>query len=419
MSWIAAAALCGLYVAGCRAALGAAGVGTRASLLALLSLIGVFAALPEFSSGPGNPLIVGNHAAGAVRFALYLILVLAWYAALRSFSRSRSERGYVIAFGLPIASLVGYKVVEARGLVPGVGAWSLLAFVGLSYLAFRMSKLVIDVRNEIVEAPTLSEYLAFAFFLPTFVVGPINSFASFRAGLAGPNREMTPVSVSAARVIVGATKYVFLANLMNQLAFANLLGDGHPHPRADYAIAVAAYYLFFYLNFSGFCDMAIGAAGLIGIPVEENFDNPLLATSVRDFWNRWHITLSTYTRDVIFNPTSKFLAKRWGARHVQRAIAVSILLVFTVIGLWHGFAFNYLLFGLLHGGAVVANQYYTIAAKRALGRGGYAAYQANPVVTAVARVLTFWYVAATFVCFYSASVNRSILDELRDHFVLR
>ena len=96
------------------------------------------------------------------------------------------------------------------------------------------------------------------------------------------------------------------------------------------------YYLYLYCNFSGYCDMAIGAAGLIGIPVAENFNNPFAARNVKDFWNRWHITLSSYMRDVVFAPLSKNLVRAMGPAYANHAIALTITVVFLLVGVWHG-----------------------------------------------------------------------------------
>ena len=124
-------------------------------------------------------------------------------------------------------------------------------------MAFRLSHLVLEVRNGVAPPPTLSEYLSFALFVPTLAVGPINPYSVFRESLYKRDRSVTPLGKSALRVLVGVTKYLFLASLLEQLSYTGLLLDGHPHPRIDVAVAAVAFYLYLYLNFSGYCDMAI------------------------------------------------------------------------------------------------------------------------------------------------------------------
>jgi len=167
----------------------------------------------------------------------------------------------------------------------------------------------------------------------------------------------------------------------------------------DLPVAMVFYYLYLYCNFSGFCDMAIGAAALIGIPVAENFDSPLLARNMRDFWNRWHITLSQYMRDVVFAPLSKTLVRAFGPARANHAIALTIIVVFLLIGIWHGVGWNYAAFGLAQALGVVTVHYYTLFLKRQLGRDGFKAYHENPWIHAAAVTLTFAYCAASLLLF--------------------
>ena len=145
--------------------------------------------------------------------------------------------------------------------------------------------------------------------------------------------------------------------------------------------------------------MAIGAAGLMGIPVLENFDNPFAARNVKDFWNRWHMTLSAWMRDVVFSPLSKFMVRTMGPAQANHAIALTITVVFLLVGIWHGVGWNYAAFGAAHALGVATNHYYAIFLKKRLGRDGFKAYNENPWIRAVAVGLTFCYVAASLFLF--------------------
>ena len=140
-------------------------------------------------------------------------------------------------------------------------------------------------------------------------------------------------------------------------------------------------------------------AALIGIPVPENFDNPFAARNVKDFWNRWHITLSVWMRDVVFSPLSKFLVGKFGIKLANHAIALTITVVFLLVGIWHGVGWNYVAFGAAHALGVVTNHYYTIFLKKRLGRDRFKAYNENRWIQAAAVMLTFCYVAASLCLF--------------------
>jgi D-alanyl-lipoteichoic acid acyltransferase DltB (MBOAT superfamily) len=270
--------------------------------------------------------------------------------------------------------------------------------VGLSYLAFRASRLVLEVRNGAVKQPSFCEYLNFCFFLPTMPVGPINTYANYRRGFEEKPPDV-PAGRAALRILVGLVKYQFLGSLCSQLGYGPLLLDDHPHPWMDLPIAMLFYYLYLYCNFSGFCDMAIGAAGLIGIPVPENFDNPFAARNVKDFWNRWHITLSQWMRDVVFAPLSKYLVRLFGPAYADHAIALTILIVFLLVGIWHGVGWNFAAFGAMHAIGVAANHYYTIFLKKRLGREKFKAYNESRGIHAVAVAVTFCYCGASLFFF--------------------
>ena len=154
--------------------------------------------------------------------------------------------------------------------------------------------------------------------------------------------------------------------------------------------------------------MAIGAAGLMGIPVAENFDNPLAARNMKDFWNRWHITLSEYMRDVVFSPLSKYLTRVLGPENVNHAVAATIIVVFLLIGIWHGVGWNYLMFGVMQALGVVTVHYYTIGLKKWLGREGFKRYNSNPFIRAAAVTATFSYFAASL--FFFANTLPEIKD---------
>ena len=364
---------------------------TRETALAGLNVAGVFFFL-----------FYGGKEHFVLRFGIYVALIVALYLALLLFADKRGHWPW-LAFFAPIAALIVVRYVPgsayvALGEALGKHWRGAPNMIGISYLAFRCSRLVLEVRNGVVKKPNFLEYLNFAFFLPTMPVGPINTYANFRRGFEA-TPYVVPVGRAALRILVGAVKYQFLGNLCNQLTYSGLLLDDHPHPWMDLPVAMLFYYLYLYLNFSGFCDMAIGAAGLMGIPVPENFDNPFAARNVKDFWNRWHITLSVWMRDVVFSPLSKFFVGKLGIKLADHAIALTIIIVFLLVGIWHGAGWNFAAFGAMHALGVVTNHYYTIFLKKRLGRDGFKAYNANSWIKAGAVALTFCYCAASFFLF--------------------
>ncbi|MDR3403282.1 MAG: MBOAT family O-acyltransferase [Chthoniobacter sp.] len=356
-------------------------------------------------------------------FGIYLGIVLVQYLTMRILAEKKDWKMWV-AFLTPILALVLIRYVPVSLYAHVSGGFARLLreepafsfapyFLGISYLAFRASHLVLEVRNGAVEKPGIWEYFGFCFFVPTMSVGPINPYHHYRQAFASEPPSF-PLERSLTRILVGLVKYQFLGKLCDQLTYSGLLMDEHYHRWMDLPVAAVFYYLYLFCNFSGVCDVAIGVAGLMGIPVAENFQSPFGARNVKEFWNRWHITLSLYLREVVFVPLSKFLAHLFGPANVNHAIAGAITVTFLLVGLWHGLAWNFILFGALHALGNVVNHYYTIGLKKWLGAARFKAYNANPYIRAAAVVVTFCYVAATMFCFANSLPEmKDILSSLR------
>ena len=344
-------------------------------------------------------------------FVAYLLLVALQYGALSVWGHRAGWLPW-IAFLVPIVILVlvrypplgllaHFSASMARKLSEDPDYPRRIAphFVGLSYIAFRCSYLVLEIRNGVVKRPGFCEYLGFAFFAPTLAVGPISPYSQHRLGFASSERPAIPVLPALLRVLVGTVKYKFLGPVLNRITYSGLLLDGYSHPWIDLPVAAVAYYLFLYCNFSGFCDIGIGGAGLMGIPVAENFNHPFAARNMKDFWNRWHITLSQWMRDVVFSPLSKTLVRALGPAQANHAIGLTILVVFLLVGIWHGAGWNYAAFGAACAVGVAANHYYTIALKQWLGKERFIAYNKNRFIHAIAVAMTFVYFSASLFLF--------------------
>jgi D-alanyl-lipoteichoic acid acyltransferase DltB (MBOAT superfamily) len=391
----------------------------RIPAFSLLNLAGVFylffwARDPRF------------HLLFSLLFFVYLALVIAQFLAMRFWSQMPNWLPW-LAFLVPIAFLIviRYAPLTQLSFLPRYArdvlqrhpeftpSWAL---TGYSYLAFRTSHLVLEVRNGVVPRPSFWEYTGFAFFVPTLSVGPINSYSQHVTAFSDATRPEISVQRSLLRLLIGAVKFRFLGPLLNQLTYSGLLLDGHPHLWVDLPIAAVAYYLYLYCNFSGFCDIAIGGAGLMGVPVAENFNHPFAARNPADFWNRWHITLSQYFRDVVFSPLSKMLVHAFGPKQVNHAIAVTIMVVFLLVGVWHGAGWNYAAYGAAHAIGVASNHYYTVELRKWLGKERFAAYNKSRVIHAIAVALTFAFAAGTLFLFANDwdSMKR-IFSVLRAH----
>lgn len=358
-------------------------------------------------------------AAPAAYLCAYVGLTLIHFLLIRSAATQGSRKAWLTALGYPLLMLIviRYLLVYWDPFLPFLSQFSKVTsvglFVGISYLSFRSVRLTVEVRNGVVPVPTIAEFLGFLFFCPTLTIGPITTYSMFRKGLYTPDRTVTPLGNSVLRIAKGLAKYLFLASLLSQLTYTALILDGHPHGWFDLLVAAFAYYLFLYCNFSGFCDIVIGASGLVGLQIDENFRNPLGARNLQDFWSRWHMSLSFFMRDLVFQPMMMWFMRRLGAKRMNEAMIVPTVTIFVLIGVWHGLQWNYILFGLAHGLGVLFVVYLTHFMRKQLGAQRYRDYLANPVARVSAIAMTLCYVAATHFLFANTLAQMTrIVDAL-------
>lgn len=350
--------------------------------------------------------------------AVYIAIVCIAWALVRGVAKREGAMS-VLSISFPVVVLVlvkylpGWHLLLPRLHAAPDPAHLATYFVGVSFMAFRLSHLAIQVRNGTATEPDLASYLAYAFFPPTMVVGPINPYSVHSESLAEREKDPAPLKNAFMRMVVGFVKYLFFSNVFNQWTYAGLLADGRRHGAVDWLVSLVAYYLYLYVNFSGFCDIAIGVAGLIGIRVEENFKNPFVARNIKDFWNRWHITLSLYMRDMVFTPLSKWVMRKATPKTRDHVVVVPIFTIFMLIGIWHGAGVNYLVFGFMHAVAVIANHYYVLFLKRVLGPARLKAYNQNRVIEVIAVCATFGYVCLSLAVFANSKGMDRTLQVIR------
>ncbi|GAM97944.1 probable poly(beta-D-mannuronate) O-acetylase [alpha proteobacterium U9-1i] len=307
----------------------------KAALFAVLNITAVYAFF--FQENFAWPIVYER--TRFLSFAAYLAFgALHWFL-VDAVGRWRSTPWvYWLALLFPIAPLVVVKFETA---------WHL---IGFSYMAFRMAQAAFEKRRKPDLELSLSNYLAFLFFPLTIPIGPISPFAYFSRGVGnGVAPSLLSMARGLARIALGYVMLRFLATLSFQLSFGGMWSDGFKHGVGDVLIASYATLAHLYFNFAGFTHIVIGASALVGIPVKENFDSPVLSRSIKEFWNRWHITLSEFVRDLVYTPLAVSLTRALGAPFALPAAIFAAMVTFTIIGVWHQFSLGFLLFGVMHG----------------------------------------------------------------------
>ncbi|MFN2616571.1 MAG: MBOAT family protein [Thermoleophilaceae bacterium] len=303
------------------------------------------------------------YAAASVKYcALLAGVALANQAGAQLVHRASSERRrtlitaatVVVDLGtLGVFKYYGFFTQQVSDFLHSIGLGlplplvSLALPVGLSFWTFQAISYVVDVKRGIIEpAPTLDVMLYLSFF-PHVVAGPIVRAREFLPQLRSP-RDPRNVAVGSAMVLIalGLVKKVAIADYLARTVVDPVFGVPQAYHAPDVLLAAYAYAAQIYCDFSGYTDIAIGAALLMGVVFPQNFNSPYRATSFRDFWRRWHMTLSRYLRDFLYIPLG-------GNRDGRLRTARNLMITMTLGGLWHGAAWGFVLWGALHGAGLV------------------------------------------------------------------
>lgn len=274
--------------------------------------------------------------------------------------------------------------------IPGAARW--IMPLGLSYLSFELLHVIIERRRGRIASVSLLDLLAYALFLPCRIAGPIRRFPEFMAAVGQARLSAANVYAGVLRILSGLAKKLVIADTL-ALTGAEL---GNATSRAHAWTIVLAYTFRIYFDFSAYSDLAIGFSRLLGITVPENFSYPYLAVNIREFWNRWHITLSQWVRDYIFVPTGRALFGTF-VRPWPAAIAtISYFVTFLAVGAWHGVSGAFLAWGAYH--AVLLSAHHVIQTKIPASISDHPWYRSR-VASAISVAVTFAFVTVGWVPF--------------------
>lgn len=289
------------------------------------------------------------------------------------------------------------KLFQKSTLSSSITTADFIIPLGISFFTFKTISLIIDKYKKRSKIINLGEYLSYVLFFPQFLSGPIERFSTFVHGL---NRQTQFSSINffsgVERILYGLFKKMVIAD-----SIALFVNTVFTNPSKFFGIdfVIAAYLFSFqlYFDFSGYSDIAIGIAKIIGFNTPENFNLPYLASSIQDFWRRWHISLSSWFRDYLYIPLG-------GNRKGTFRTYINVLIVFILTGLWHGASWTFIIWGLLHG-------FYQIITNIYLFLRNYFSIKNNSLVRfekIIGIILTFHFVTFSWIFFRSNSIRDAL-----------
>ena len=295
----------------------------------------------------------------------YYILVLSLLFAGAIYGKSRAMMVYLLAFVVYQYFLVFLaQRIEAKRMKPlvflsilplvinkvfALTSLHLLAFIGISYMSFKTIQIMLEISDGLIkEKISIKDYLQFLLFFPTVSAGPIDRSRRFLKEIneVMPRKEYLELAGDGVyRIVLGLLYKVVLSTYVYQMLLA-LSNTGTVVYSIKYMYLYTSY-LFF--DFAGYSLMAVGSSNILGIQTPMNFNKPFLSVDIKDFWTRWHITLSTWLRDFVFSRVlMQVIRKKWFKNRLHNA-TYAYMVNMLVMGFWHGLSVSYIVYGFYHG----------------------------------------------------------------------
>ena len=289
-------------------------------------------------------------------FAIFFSVLITW--ALSRGIAERKKLHFFAALTINIAPLIIFKylnfIILNVNLIPFVEipAVDLTMPIGISFYTFQMLTYIVDLYAGKVSRQRNFGYLALYIFLfPQLIAGPIVRYQDIEIDIGQCKENWESIKAGSARFIKGLAKKVIIANQVCYICDTITANGLDTISTPMMWLAVASFMLQVYFDFSGYSDMAIGLGKMFGFDFHENFNLPFSSTSVAEFWRRWHISMGAFFRDYVYIPLG-------GSRVSMGRWVFNTLVVWACTGLWHGAAWNYILWGLYYAAVLMAEKFF-------------------------------------------------------------
>lgn len=288
-----------------------------------------------------------------IAYLVMSLLLFVWVRSLFAREDPRAITLYRVALAVQIAPLAIYKV----GVVFNP---DFLGFLGISYITFKAVQVLIETRDGLIKTQDMTavEYLSFLCFFPPFTSGPIMRSRSFVQDLRTPlsrDAYLEKLYRGVGWFVVGAL-YKFVGSALAKWAMW-MVGSTVHVAALSWLGTVLFFGIDLFFDFAGYSNMAMGLGLVLGVEVPRNFRAPFLAKDIKEFWDRWHISLSTWLRDFVFMRFSAFaLSRKLFASRITTA-CVGFMVNMVLMGVWHGITLDYVAYGVYHGAMLAACHY--------------------------------------------------------------
>ena len=290
-----------------------------------------------------------------------LVIYVIWQAGLVLFYQAyrKGKNGQLVFYSSVFLAVLPLILVKVTPLLSH--SQSLLGFLGISYLTFKSVGMIMEMRDGVLEGVTLLAFLRFLLFMPTFSSGPIDRFRPFdQAWRKIPERKVLLDYLEKAVffIMLGFLYKFILAHILGNMLLpplkAEALRQGGLFNLPTLGI-MYVYGLDLFFDFAGYSLFAIAISYLMGIESPRNFDQPFKSRDLKEFWNRWHMSLSFWFRDFVFMRLVKAMVKKQVFKNRNTTSSVAYVINMVLMGFWHGLTWYYVAYGLFHGVGLIIN----------------------------------------------------------------
>lgn len=351
-------------------------------------------------------MLTGKHLNQLASLLAYVVWQIVLVYSYKFYRKARDNKWvfylWVFLSVLPLAFVKISPLIEVENRA------SLFGFLGISYLTFRAVSMIMEMRDGVLTDFSLWEFLRFLLFMPTFSSGPIDRFKRFNE-----DYETIPERAELLDMLEQSVRYIMLGFLY-KFILAYIFGQLLMNPIKEMALQMGGvfnlptlgvmytYGLDLFFDFAGYSMFALAISNLMGIKSPTNFNQPFKSRDLKEFWNRWHMSLSFWFRDFVFMRLVKVMVKNKVFKNRNVTSSVAYIINMLIMGFWHGVTWYYIAYGLFHGLGLVINDWW-LRKKKKINKErknkGQAPLPDNKWTKAVGIFITFNVVMLSFLLF--------------------
>ncbi|GIO26816.1 D-alanyl-lipoteichoic acid biosynthesis protein DltB [Ornithinibacillus bavariensis] len=324
-------------------------------------------------------------------FTIWQVVLVKGYIAYRKKANSTA----IFCIGI-IASIMPLILVK---ILPILGLNHLFGFLGVSYLTFKAVQMIMEIRDGLIKSEIpLADFLYFLLFFPSLSSGPIDRWRRFQKDVhTVPTKEAYReyLYLGINKIFRGFLYKFIIAFLIHFYIIVQLLETHYfeLHPVQYHLLNMYSYSLYLFFDFAGYSAFAIGISYIMGIKTPENFHLPFISRNIKDFWNRWHMTLSFWFRDYVYMRFAFWMTKKKWIKNRVTISNLGYLMLFLLMGVWHGLAPHYIVYGLYHACLIIGFDFFDRWNKK------HKVWPKNKFTHVVAVIITFHFVCFGFYIF--------------------